>query len=743
MPRYSLKLGGKTVFSTETDEPIGESLGRRLQGGKPQTKVDSGGTAGNYKFQEQELDRDDLRKIKEIRETGGLICQLMHAKALMHFGTGVEFQTESELEDEDGRTPDEWLHDQFNDIDNLVVDLGEDALWYPFAVAELVETRGNGFSHVEMAEPWTMLPKTDRFGDVVMWEQEIRGDNSVQTFQADEIVSFVLNKSGGRDKIGISEVLRAEDEITNYKRNQEAIQQAVDQAAWRRHWWKIGREGAGIIDDNELRRVRNRLSNLEGDTQIFTGQDVDHELMDAMNPEAFKTIAEMDIRNMAVALGVPIELASVISEGLGSGEQSGVRMQAFLLAARANQRKLADQFIQEVVRPVLERYSPFPSDINVEMVFGEPLSDEMQAAQFVDTAGPHMTLNEVRERLDLPPEEDPELGESYRKPANIEAPEEEEPEDGGLPFFSDAELQLEASNAVIFSSDGDPFMDEQSLENFLDDLSRFADIVLMGDTRYPAEEFDVHEKPIKAIGIDEERARTIYEWHSGSVLELEPPTGTDVDSLFMSEKRLSDGTPEWDEPFLAMHRRTWDEDGSKNLLEFSGSQTPEMVKENIREAIMSGTLFPEIESIPSDKRMQLRNYLVEQLEDENWNIDGVADRIMDLDVGLTRDRAELIARTETAAAVNTAREDAYEERGLADDSKFYWVGTSDARTTEACEWLKEQTNPKYGGDPVTLERLRELVDEAPSHDPEMQDNLARPENLVVHPNERHTWVRAV
>jgi len=41
-----------------------------------------------------------------------------------------------------------------------------------------------------------------------------------------------------------------------------------------------------------------------------------------------------------------------------------------------------------------------------------------------------------------------------------------------------------------------------------------------------------------------------------------------------------------------------------------------------------------------------------------------------------------------------------------------------------------------------MEELKDLIEEAPTHDPEMQDNLARPDNFVVHPNERKTFVKA-
>jgi hypothetical protein len=169
-----------------------------------------------------------------------------------------------------------------------------------------------------------------------------------------------------------------------------------------------------------------------------------------------------------------------------------------------------------------------------------------------------------------------------------------------------------------------------------------------------------------------------------------------------------------------------------------------MVKNNLREAIMSGSVFSDIEGLGGDDIMQIRQFLTEQLEDDRWNIDGIADQLMQVPGVDTRERAELIARTELASTVNTAREDAYQDRMEAgEDQRFYWTGVEDSRTTEACTWLKEQTHPDFGGEPVGLNTLRELIEEAPSHDTEMQDGLARPENYVVHPNERHTYVRHV
>lgn len=211
----------------------------------------------------------------------------------------------------------------------------------------------------------------------------------------------------------------------------------------------------------------------------------------------------------------------------------------------------------------------------------------------------------------------------------------------------------------------------------------------------------------------------------------------------VEQRGLSEGTPEWDAHFLNLHQRIWAEDSDKQLVQFNNSETPEFVKQRLKDAIWSGSVFSEFDTIPSSELTQLREFLTEQLEDDNWSIDGIANRLQDLDADLSADEAEVIARTETASTVNTAREIGYEERGEEDDV-FKWVGVfDDGRTTEACQWLLEQTNPKHGGDPVSLERLKELVEEAPSHDPDMDDNLARPDNYVVHPNERKTFVRHV
>ena len=63
---------------------------------KPQTKVDRSGGFSSTSFSTQDHAKEDLRRIKEIRESGGIISQAFDTKALIRFGTGVEFYAEED-----------------------------------------------------------------------------------------------------------------------------------------------------------------------------------------------------------------------------------------------------------------------------------------------------------------------------------------------------------------------------------------------------------------------------------------------------------------------------------------------------------------------------------------------------------------------------------------------------------------------------------------------------------------------
>jgi hypothetical protein len=679
---------------------------------------------------------------------------------------------------------------------------------------------------------------TNEFGEVVAWEQEVRGDMGTNTerFEPEEIATINVTKASGRDNIGISQALRAEEEIESYMQNSRAINNAVEIAAYPHHFWKVGTEGANVIDDDELRRFRNMVDDMEGDTQFVAGADVEHELIEASNFE-FEKITEHDLRKLALALGVPLELANVGSDGLGSGMPAELRKTMFERQGRADQRKLTSEVTEQLLRPIIEEYSPFSAGEYDGLRLGDPISEHESSS--LNEIAPYLTTNEVRSELDREPVEDEEIGESFREPREVEGPDEQPAEEGvggGGGFFSDSralqtrgnpisdpdecggtviegpqgglrcipegegqDSESDADSTDVTKSDVEPpnetVPDQSEIPSDLveteelgfevpEDRLRGSDFLNVGLVAHSMDDEEASSvdpetlhfnepnldgenikaildarpedlPPIEGYRTSDDRLVVTDGNHRAAAAKVQGWDALDmkvVDTDEFEEIDMRDGenanareasrdlagTPEWDEHYLDLYERIWD-DGAE-LSEFFSSDTPEFVKQRLKDAIWSGSVFHDIESIPSGELMQLREFLTEELEDGNWNIDGIANRLQDLEGDLSQDRAELIARTETASTVNTAREIGYEERGQ-EDGLFYWVGGLDDRTTEACRWLINETNPNHGGDPVPLDELRELIEEAPTHDPEMQDDLARPEDYVVHPNERKTWVR--
>lgn len=418
----------------------------QLQRGTPQTVTDSGGSVKQYTWHGQELDRGELRKVKQIREKGGVVAFLFEAKATMRFGTGAELQSEND-------DLQAWLDDNFGNVDLLTLDLGADATWYPYGLGETVETRGGDFSHIEPVEPWTMLPQTNAHGDVVLWEQLTKGEHEPRPFDPEDIGSIVLNKASGRDRVGVSEVLRSEEEITSYKQNQEAVNKAIEIAGFPHHIWTVGSEGRTPVDDTDLRRVRNLIDNMDGDTQFVVGPDVAHDKITAAD-FAFEDVTKRDLRILTTAVGLPLEVAGYGREGMGSGSEADLIMSLLALQNEVARRRYEVQFVREFVEPVVRDYSPFDADAEpIDMHIPAFLDDTSELADLISQIGEYMSNAEVRDKLDLPPLEDDEISDAYRSPEAIEEAEEGPDEPGGLPgggggFFSDGRaLQEVPDNA--------------------------------------------------------------------------------------------------------------------------------------------------------------------------------------------------------------------------------------------------------------------------------------------------------
>ena len=171
----------------------------------------------------------------------------------------------------------------------------------------------------------------------------------------------------------------------------------------------------------------------------------------------------------------------------------------------------------------------------------------------------------------------------------------------------------------------------------------------------------------------------------------------------------------------------------------SDEDVPEYVRNAIADVFDKGdAIFDRFESLRGRVRDVISSTLEDALTDpDGWSLDSMTDRMSDKLPRADPDDLETIARTESASVLNEAREDGYRERGL-DDAKFYWQGPDDSRTTDACEALKDDTNPSHGGEPVSLPELIDKQREV--HGEHFPDLSFR--KHVIHPNERHTFVRA-
>lgn len=639
---------------------------RTLQRADPSTFVEGGGNVRGQSLRfDTEPKRQDLEKWEGAWLHGGPVGHILDQRALMTFGVGSEWTTdddETTIPGPDGEpeTAADYLERVWptRDRDEWFIHSAVTCYWAGFATWEPVRTRGGGlvpnnepFHGFEYVHPRTVDAFWDDAGEIQSWVQEVRTnrfhDRLRTELEADELVHVTLHPKG-RHPLGLSIVGRAWDDIRRFHNNQDAIGEALHRFGYSGWHVQVGREDGPTIDDNELRRVKQRIKKVEGAKSLVTGQDISVNPLEAGSfSEGLNKIAENDIRNLATALGIPLEWTNYGGDGLGTGTPAESRQTAFERQARAEQRRMAAHAVR-IAKLFIEE-SPFPDDVHIDLGWGDVVSDQQAVAEWLSSFKASYTHNEVREKLG----------------------------DGPVPDEADI--------------DGDA----------------------------PVAEEDTSED-------------------AGGLFPMS--RGPDTGNRHLSDRQLEPWEQAYDDIFQGV---VWGEDTGRQLFAFDPEDVPQFAIENLREAVIGGALFEDIDAIPDSAREAVKATMLDSLEERHgWSVDSVRDNLMDTVPDLEKDRAESIARTETASITNSAREAGYEERFDTDAERFYWQGPENPRTTDACSWLKRKTNPQFGGEPVSLSRLKELIAEAPSHDDDLPDDMARPDDFVCHINERHTFVRA-
>lgn len=104
------------------------------------------------------------------------------------------------------------------------------------------------------------------------------------------------------------------------------------------------------------------------------------------------------------------------------------------------------------------------------------------------------------------------------------------------------------------------------------------------------------------------------------------------------------------------------------------------------------------------------------------------------DAGVEKEQAEMIARTESAGLKNKSREFSFmqAEKAQEKEFKYKWLGPKDNRTTGICKNIKKRTAKG-----VSMSELKKIIKE----EADKEGVQARPDDLVAHPGERHTFVK--
>ena len=204
------------------------------------------------------------------------------------------------------------------------------------------------------------------------------------------------------------------------------------------------------------------------------------------------------------------------------------------------------------------------------------------------------------------------------------------------------------------------------------------------------------------------------------------------------EKPAPEGSP------ADLHRSAKSESAGKVIElatpdEFEHLTKDELVKswaDDALNAIAQGALYSFYEDVAQSDIPVIHSIISEAFRKREFSL---ARMIKDITAAtdLTPEKAEVIARTESASIANKAREIGWERMEEERGEKFLyrWSVHHDARTSDICLEIEKRV-----GDGVPMDRLKEIIKEVSN---EAIPGWSGWSQLVAHPNERSTPVRVV
>lgn len=175
----------------------------------------------------------------------------------------------------------------------------------------------------------------------------------------------------------------------------------------------------------------------------------------------------------------------------------------------------------------------------------------------------------------------------------------------------------------------------------------------------------------------------------------------------------------------------------------SDDQVPDYVLEKLREIIEEEDLiWDSYARLPPSAQRKIEDILEENLtQPQGWSLQSLVDDMEEEFPEADTEYLMEVARNETSAVLNNAREEAYEEREDSESYVYSWVGPVDHRTTDTCLSIAERIEDRGGA--VPMDDLKEiLLEEARAHS-DAEGTPGRAEDFVPHWNCRRTMVRRV
>lgn len=163
-----------------------------------------------------------------------------------------------------------------------------------------------------------------------------------------------------------------------------------------------------------------------------------------------------------------------------------------------------------------------------------------------------------------------------------------------------------------------------------------------------------------------------------------------------------------------------DPDLSKSPGMWSQSNPSKEAKEWIEAALEHNAVHGEYVGLPRLAPINIERMFRRRINrDEGFRVEDVVDDLQDLFPSLSEERALNIARTETSAVLDTAKDLAHDaemaeieeeadspEEVDEQEPKYKWVGPNDDSTTEICSEVGRITDEKGG---VSLDKLQNLL----------------------------------